>query len=167
MQGSKKVIDELNHLLRGDLTASDQYFIHSRMYENWGFRKLYERLEHEREEELVHASRLIRRILFLGGVPNVASRDPLKIGLNVPEMLQNDLDFELGVVKDLRKAIVLCEGEQDFETRRILVELLNETEEDHAHWLEVQLSLISKIGLQNYLQSAAGDISSQNTHEGK
>src|ERR1700678_3168700 len=98
MQGSPKVLNELNQLLTGELTASDQYFIHSRMYENWGFLKLSERLEHERVEELDHASRLIRRILFLGGIPNVAARAPLHVGATVPEMMKNDLDYELRVV---------------------------------------------------------------------
>ncbi|MDR3606054.1 MAG: bacterioferritin [Oligoflexia bacterium] len=155
MQGSVKVIHELNQLLTGELTASDQYFTHSRMYENWGFRKLYERLDHERLEELQHSSQLIHRILFLGGVPNVASRDALKIGSNVPEMIQNDLDSELAVIKELKKAIGVCEAEQDYESRRILIELLRDTEEDHTHWLEVQQSLIAKMGLQNYLQSVS------------
>jgi bacterioferritin len=161
MQGSQKVIHELNVLLTGELSASDQYFIHSRMYENWGFRKLYERLEHEREEELEHASRLIRRILFLGGVPSVAAREPLHIGATVPDMIRNDLDYELRVVKDLRKAIALCEAEQDYDSRRLLVDLLKDTEEDHTHWLEVQQNLIARIGLENYLQSAVGGVSSE------
>lgn len=156
MQGNSRVLSELNELLTGELTAADQYFVHSRMYENWGFLQLYKRLEHEREEELVHAALLIRRILFLGGTPNVASRAPLKIGASVPEMMKNDLDYELSVVTSLRKAIALCESEQDYETRRILVELLENTEEDHTHWLEIQLNLIDKMGLQNYLQSASG-----------
>jgi bacterioferritin len=155
MQGNKRVLQELNSLLTGELTAADQYFIHSRMYENWGFAQLFKRIEHEREEELEHASRLIRRILFLGGVPDVASRDPLKVGADVPSMLKNDLDYEISVIASLKKAIALCEAEQDFETRRILVELLQNTEEDHAHWLEIQLRLIQQMGLQNYLQSAA------------
>jgi bacterioferritin len=161
MQGKKTVIDELNKLLTGELTAADQYFIHSRMYENWGFSALYERVEHERVEELEHASKLIRRILFLEGVPNVASRSVLKIGATVPEMLRNDLDYELSVVDAVRKAIALAEKEQDYDTRRILVELLEDTEEDHTYWLEQQLGLIDKVGLQNYLQSAIGPLSNR------
>lgn len=156
MQGKKSVIQELNRLLTGELTAADQYFIHSRMYENWGFDRLYERAEHERVEELEHAAMLIRRILFLEGIPDVASRQPLKIGATVPDMLKADLDYEYGVVAALKKAIPLCESEEDFETRRILVKLLEDTEEDHTYWLEQQLGLIDRIGLQNYLQSAAG-----------
>jgi len=156
MKGSPKVIDTLNHLLTGELTAADQYFIHSRMYENWGLFALYERIEHERVEELDHAAQLIRRILFLEGVPDGATRKPLRIGATVPEMLGNDLTYELEVVAALRAAIALCETESDFESRRILVGLLEDTEEDHTHWLEQQLGLIDKIGLPNYLQSATG-----------
>ncbi len=156
MQGNSRVLQELNSLLTRELTASDQYFIHSRMYENWGFFELFQRLEHEREEELQHAAQLIRRILFLGGTPDVATRDPLQIGSSVPEMLKNDLDYEYSVVAHLRKAIALCETEQDFETRRILTGLLQETEEDHSHWLEIQLRLVQQLGLQNYLQSVKG-----------
>jgi bacterioferritin len=154
MQGKKKVVDRLNRLLTDELSAADQYFVHSRMYENWGFTALYRRLEHERVEELDHASRLIRRILFLEGTPDVATRVPLKIGRSVPEMLKNDLDYELAVVGSLRKAIALCEEEKDFETRRILTGLLRDTEEDHAYWLEQQLRLIELAGLENYQQSA-------------
>ena len=154
MQGKKSVIDELNTLLTGELSAADQYFIHSRMYQNWGFGALYERIEHERIEELEHASKLINRILFLEGMPDVASRAALTIGATVPEMLRSDLDYEMSVVAALRRSIALCESEQDFETRRILIELLKETEEDHTHWLEIQLGIIDKIGLHNYLQSA-------------
>jgi bacterioferritin len=156
MQGNTKVLQELNALLTGELTAADQYFVHSRMYENWGLMALYERIEHEREEELEHAARLVQRILFLNGTPNVASRGPLHVGKDVPEMLKNDLAYEYSTVTHLKKAISLCEAEQDFETRRILIELLENTEEDHTHWLETQLRLIDQMGVQNYLQSATG-----------
>jgi bacterioferritin len=156
MKGKKSVIDALNTLLTGELSSADQYFIHSRMYENWGLFALYKRIEHEREEELEHAAKLIRRILFLEGIPNVADRRPLKIGATVPEMLASDLAYELGVVDELRKAIALAEKEHDYETRRILVELLEDTEQDHTLWLEQQLGLIEKMGLKNYLQSATG-----------
>lgn len=160
MKGKKTVIDRLNALLTSELTAADQYFAHSRMFENWGYHKLYERVAHEREEELEHADKLVRRILFLEGTPDVGSRLPLNIGKDVPEMLQNDLDYELKVVKELREAIALCEQEQDYETRAILRELLSDTEEDHTHWLEQQLRMIKALGLQNYLQSAMGEIRS-------
>lgn len=154
MRGSQKVIETLNRLLTDELSAADQYFIHSRMYENWGLTALYHRIEHERVEELEHASHIIRRILFLEGVPDIASRSPLKIGATVPEMLRSDLDYEISVVGKLKEAIALCEQERDFETRRILTGLLYDTEEDHTHWLEQQLRLIGMIGLENYQQSA-------------
>ena len=150
MKGNKKVIETLNKLLTHELSAADQYFIHSRMYENWGLKALYHRIEHERVEELEHAAHLIHRILFLEGVPDVQSRAKLNIGATVPEMLKSDLDYELSVVGKLKDAIALCEKEQDYETRRILESLLYDTEEDHTHWLEQQLRLIGMIGLENY-----------------
>jgi len=153
MKGSQKVIDVLNELLAGELTAMDQYFIHSRMYEDWGLTKLFERIGHEMEDETGHADLMIRRILFLEGKPNLAKRDALDVGATVPEMLQSDLNIEYSVVKNLKAAIALCETEKDFETRAMLVKQLEDTEEDHAYWLEKQLGLIDKIGLQNYLQS--------------
>ncbi|WP_250654915.1 bacterioferritin [Alkalimarinus coralli] len=153
MKGSSKVIDVLNDLLAGELTAMDQYFVHSRMYDDWGLSKLYERIGHEMEDETGHADAMIKRILFLEGTPNLTKREPLNIGSTVPEMLQSDLDLEYSVVKNLKAAIALCETEQDYETRAMLVKQLEDTEEDHAYWLEKQLGLIDKIGLQNYLQS--------------
>ena len=153
MKGNQKVIDTLNTLLTGELSAADQYFIHSRMYQDWGLQKLFERLEHESKEELEHAEKLIERILFLEGKPDVAARDPLRVGEDVPGMLKNDLTLELEVVAALKDAIALCEANKDYQTREILEELLKDTEEDHTYWLEKQLGLIDKIGLQNYLQS--------------
>lgn len=158
MKGIPSVIDQLNKLLTGELTAADQYFIHSRMYENWGFKKLFDRVEHERVEELDHAAKLIYRILFLEGVPDVASRGALAIGADVPAMLKNDLDYEYKVIAELKEAIAHCEQVRDYDTRRVLQDLLTDTEIDHAYWLEQQLGLIAKMGLNNYLQSAAGDI---------
>lgn len=158
MKGNKKVLDTLAKLLTGELTAADQYFMHSRMYQNWGYHRLYERVAHEREEELEHADRILKRILFLEGTADVGKRGKLAVGKDVVEMMKNDLTYEMAVVKDLRAAIALCEAEQDYETRAMLRELLADTEEDHGHWLEQQLSLINAMGLQNYLQSAAGNI---------
>lgn len=155
MQGNEKVISVLNKLLTGELSAVDQYFVHSRMYQDWGFEKLYARIAHETEEEMQHADNLVKRILFLQGTPDVASRDPLRIGHDVPSMLANDLQLELEVVGALKEAIKITEEEQDYQTREILEVLLQETEEDHTYWLEKQLGLIDKIGLQNYLQSQA------------
>lgn len=153
MKGNSKIIDTLNSLLAGELTAMDQYFIHSRMYQDWGLDKLYERIDHEFDDEKGHAALLIERILFLEGTPDLTKRADLKIGKDVPEMLKNDLELEYDVDKALKTAIQICEQEQDYQSREILEKLLADTEEDHAYWLEKQLGLIDKIGLPNYLQS--------------
>lgn len=153
MRGNKKVIKILNTLLTGELSAADQYFVHSRMYQDWGLDKLYERIAHEAQEELQHADQLVQRILFLEGTPDVASRDALRIGSDVPSMLANDLKLELEVVAALKKAIKTVEEEQDYQTREMLEVLLKDTEEDHTYWLEKQLGLIDKISLENYLQA--------------
>jgi bacterioferritin len=153
MKGSEKVIKQLQMLLRGELAARDQYFTHSRMYDDWGLSRLYERLDHEMEEETEHADALIRRILFLQATPDLSQQDPLRIGADVPSMLKNDLDVEYEVTAALKRAIAVCEEEQDYQTREILEVMLKDTEEDHAYWLEQQLGLIKKIGLKNYLQS--------------
>ncbi len=153
MKGNKKVIDILNGLLTHEMSAADQYFIHSRMYQDWGLNELFTRLKHEQEEELEHASRLIERILFLEGLPDISKRDALKIGNGLPSMIKNDLEYEMLVGAALREAIIICENEQDYISRQILVDLLKDTEEDHTYWLEKQLGLIEKIGLQNYIQS--------------
>jgi len=153
MKGKAKVINVLNELLAGELTAIDQYFIHSRMYEDWGLSKLHEHLEHEHQEETGHADQMIKRMLFLEGTPNMVKRETIHVGKDTPEMLKNDLALEYSVIKNLRAAIGLCEEEQDYETREMLVKQLEDSEEDHAYWLEKQLGLIDKIGLPNYLQS--------------
>lgn len=154
MKGNEKVIRHLNDLLAGELTAIDQYFIHSRMYEDWGYNKLFERIKHEHEEETEHATRLIQRILFLEGTPDLSTRKPeINVGKSVPKMLKNDLKLEYLVVDHLREVIAVCEQEKDFETREILEVLLTDTEEDHTYWLEQQLGLIENIGIKNYLQS--------------
>jgi bacterioferritin len=153
MKGSNKVVEHLQRLLTSELAAIDQYFIHSRMYEDWGLQQLYERINHETEEEKQHADKLIRRMLFLEATPDLSKRDALHVGTDVPSMLQNDLQLEYDVAQALREAIACCEAEQDYQTRQILWELLADTEEDHAYWLERQLGLIDKIGVQNYLQS--------------
>ncbi len=153
MKGDPKVIEMLNNLLAGELTAMDQYFIHSRMYHDWGFEKLFERINHEMAEETEHADQLIRRILFLEGTPNLSKRDPLNIGADVPQMLKKDLALEIQVVTALKQVIAYCESVKDYQTREILEVMLKDTEEDHAYWLEKQLGLIEKIGLPNYLQS--------------
>ncbi|MBM94804.1 MAG: bacterioferritin [Oceanospirillaceae bacterium] len=153
MKGNQQVIEKLNELLAGELSAMDQYFVHSRMYQDWGLEKLYERIDHEFDDEKQHAAALIERILFLEGTPDMVTRIPIKVGNDVPSMLQNDLDLEYKVVDDLREVMALCESVKDFVTRDILLKMLDDTEEDHAYWLEQQLGLIKRIGLQNYLQS--------------
>jgi len=153
MKGDPKVIEQLNKLLAGELTAMDQYFIHSRMYQNWGFNKLYERIDHEMQDETRHADALIKRILFLEGVPDLSKREPLTIGSHVPEMLKNDLELELNVIASLKGVIAYCESVKDYNTREILESMLQDTEDDHTYWLEKQLGLIDRIGLENYLQS--------------
>jgi bacterioferritin len=156
MKGNAKVIETLNKLLTGEMSAADQYFIHSRMYQDWGLDKLFERLKHESEEELMHAAKLVERILFLEGTPDVASREALRIGKDVADMMKNDLSYELDVVVALKDAIEICETLKDYQSRDILQELLKDTEEDHTYWLEQQLGLIDKVGLQNYIQSQMG-----------
>ncbi|MFZ2168451.1 MAG: bacterioferritin [Methylococcaceae bacterium] len=153
MKGDPKVIEQLNKLLAGELTAMDQYFIHSRMYGDWGFNKLYERIDHEMQDETRHADALIKRILFLEGVPDLSKREPLTIGSHVPEMLKNDLELELNVIASLKGVISYCESVKDYNTREILESMLQDTEDDHTYWLEKQLGLIDRIGLENYLQS--------------
>jgi bacterioferritin len=153
MKGNDKVIAALNGLLGWELAAMDQYFIHSRMYDDWGLQKLFERIDHEFDDEKGHAAALIERILFLEGTPDMVTRPPINVGSDVPSMLQSDLDVEYAVDKALKEAIALCEAEQDYVSREILEKLLDDTEVDHAWWLEKQLGLIQKIGLQNYLQS--------------
>jgi bacterioferritin len=123
------------------------------MYEDWGLAKLHARIDHEFEDEKEHASKLIERILFLGGTPDMVTRVPLSIGKDVPSMLQSDLDLEYKVIVDLRDVMALCEQVRDYQTRDMLQVLLDDTENDHTHWLEQQLGLIDKIGLPNYLQS--------------
>jgi len=152
VKGSVKVIDYFNFLIAGELAARDQYFIHSRMYSEWGYSKLFDRLNHEMAEETEHAEALIRRVLMLEGIPNMKP-EALNVGKDVPSMLQADLDVELTVRENLKKGIELCEQEKDYVSREILVAQLIDTEEDHAHWLEQQLGLIEKMGLENYLQS--------------
>ncbi len=153
MKGSPKVIAQLQKLLASELAAIDQYFIHSRMYEDWGYTKLFERLDHETTEEKEHADKLIKRLLFLEATPDLSQREALQVGADVPAMLKNDLQLEYNVAADLKEAIGVCEQENDYQTREILEVLLYDTEEDHAYWLEQQLGLIEKLGMKNYLQS--------------
>ena len=133
MKGNNNIINALNGLLAYELAAMDQYFIHSEMYADWGLNKLYERIAHEFDDEKGHAKRLIARILFLEGKPDMVTREGLNIGADVPSMLQSDLDVEIAVAKELKNTIKLCEDEKDYVTRQMLVELLDDTEVDHAY----------------------------------
>ncbi|MFC3095702.1 bacterioferritin [Alteromonas sediminis] len=153
MKGNQKIIDALNGLLAYELAAMDQYFIHSQMYLDWGLNKLYERINHEFDDERGHATKLIERMLFLEGVPNMQNRSGFQVGHDVPSMLESDLRVEYAVDEALKDAIALCEAERDYVTRDMLVTLLDDTEMDHAYWLEQQLGLIKRLGLENYLQS--------------
>ncbi|SDU02011.1 bacterioferritin [Halopseudomonas salegens] len=154
MKGNQDVINCLITLLRGELGARDQYFLHSRLYEDMGYGKLYERINHEMEEETQHADAILKRILFLEGKPDMT---PTTIypAFTVPDMLAADLKLEYEVRDNLANAIALCEQRNDFQTREMLLLQLKDTEEDHAYWLEQQLRLIQMVGLQNYLQSQA------------
>ena len=152
MRGHPNIVDYLNELLRGELGARDQYFLHSRLYEDMGYNKLYERINHEMEEETEHADALLRRVLFLGGKPDMRP-SPIQPGYTVPDMLEADLKLEYQVRDALAKGIALCEQHRDYISRDILVVQLKDTEEDHAYWLEKQLGLIKLVGLENYLQA--------------
>lgn len=153
MKGDKKIIDTLNDLLAGELSASDQYLIHGEMYADMGLSVISEHILHESLHEREHARALIQRILFLEGKPNLAKRDGLNIGKDVKSMLESDLALEYTVVKHLKKAIEACEQAQDFVSREMLLVQLDDTEMDHAYWLEKQLSLIKLVGIENYCQS--------------
>lgn len=153
MKGNQTIISGLNALLAYELAAMDQYFIHSQMYQDWGLNKLYERIDHEFDDERGHATKLIERMLFLEGKPDMQTRTGLKIGDDVQAMLESDLRVEYEVDAKLREVIALCEQERDYVTRDMLIELLDDTEMDHARWLEQQLNLIKLLGLSNYLQA--------------
>ena len=152
MQGNPQVIEYFKNLLRGELAARDQYFIHSRIYEDQGLVKMYTRLDHEMQEETQHADALLRRILFLEGDPDMRS-EAFTAGKTVEEMLQRDLEVEYAVRAHLAKGMALCEQHGDYVSREILLAQLKDTEEDHAHWLEQQLGLIKRLGIALYLTS--------------
>lgn len=153
MKGNEKVIDSLNGLLAYELAAMDQYFIHSQMYLDWGLTKLFERISHEFDDEKGHATKLVERMLFLEGIPDMTTREGFKVGTDVPSMLESDLRVEYAVTEKLKQAVALAEVEKDYVTRDMLMVLLEDTEMDHAYWLEQQLGLIKRLGLSNYLQS--------------
>lgn len=152
MKGDSTVIEHLNKILGNELVAINQYFLHSRMYKDWGLTKLADYEYHESIDEMKHADQLIERILFLEGLPNLQKLDRLWIGETTLEMLQCDLKVEHIAVPDLRAAIAYCEEVKDYVSRDLCASIL-ESEEEHIDWLETQLSLIDKVGEKNYMQS--------------
>jgi len=152
MKGDSTVIEHLNKVLKNELTAINQYFLHSRMLQDWGLNKLADYEKHESIDEMKHADQLIERILFLEGLPNMQMMGKLRIGENVPEILQCDLDMELDAIPDLRAGIAYCEAHKDYGTRDLFDAILI-SEEEHVDWLETQLGLIEKVGVENYQQA--------------
>ena len=156
MKGDKDVIRLLNAQLTNELTAINQYFLHARMYRHWGFAKLAKKEYEESIGEMKHADKLIDRILMLDGLPNLQALHKLLIGESAEEMLKCDLTLERGAQVTVKDGIAACEAAHDYVSRDLLLEILEDTEE-HIEWLETQLDLIVKVGIQNYLQSQIGE----------
>jgi bacterioferritin len=152
MKGDKKVIQHLNKILYNELTAINQYFLHGRMFKNWGLDKLGDYEVHESIDEMKHADRLIERILFLEGIPNLQNLGKLMIGEDVKECLECDLKLEMIALPDLKAAVEASELAKDYVSRDLFKEIL-ESEEEHIDYLETQLDLIKRVGIQNYQQS--------------
>jgi bacterioferritin len=150
MKGNAKLLEALNDVLTGELTSINQYFIHAKMCENWGYKRLYDENRKESIEEMKHAEELIERILFLDGVPNMQRLSKVKVGENVSEQLKLDLGVEMEAVERLNKAIALAVEVGDNATRDLLESILK-SEEEHVDWLEAQRTLIAQVGVENYL----------------
>jgi len=155
MKGDPQIIQHLNLVLKNELTSINQYFLHSRMYRNWGLTRLQEHEHQESIEEMKHADRLIERILFLEGLPNLQDLGKLFIGETVPEMIECDLKLERAAHADLRAALSDCERFGDYVSRQLFTSIL-QSEEEHIDWLETQQDLIARIGLERYSQSQMG-----------
>jgi len=158
MKGDKQTIAHLNLILSNELIAINQYFLHAKMFKNWGLQELAEVTRHESIDEMKHADKLIDRILFLEGLPNLQELGKLNIGENTLEMLECDLALEMRAIPDLRIAIAHAESVRDYVSRDLLDDILA-AEEEHVDWLETQLSLIESVGIQNYLQEKMGSSS--------
>jgi len=151
MKGDPTVIEHLNRVLKNELTAINQYFLHARMLKDWGLQKLADKEHDESLDEMKHADQVIERILFLDGLPNLQDLGKLRVGEDVPEILRCDLDLELDAIPDLRAAIAYCESHKDYVSRDVFDAIL-QSEEDHVDWLETQLELLDMMGLKNYIQ---------------
>jgi bacterioferritin len=156
MKGHDQVIDLLNEVLTGELTAINQYFVHARMCENWGYERLWKKIRAESIDEMKHADELIKRVLYLEGLPNLQRLGKVLVGQTVPEQLQLDLDMEKAAIERFNRGIELCSRLADNGTRELLEDMLV-SEEEHANWLEAQLSLIAQLGVPHSLAQQVRD----------